>query len=98
LSGTHYWWRVKASDWGGLTSVSDTADFWTWTLGDVNRSHTCTIGDISVIIDHLFITKTPIVPPKAGDVNHTCSITISDVARIVDHLFIAGAELLVGCE
>jgi hypothetical protein len=98
LFGTHYWWRVKAFDMGGLFSVSDTADFWSWTLGDVNRSHSCSISDIVLIVDHLFINKTPIVPLKTGDVNHTCSITISDVSLIVNHLFVSGAKLQVGCE
>ena len=96
--GIHYWWRVKAIDIGGHFSTSQPANFWSWTLGDVNRTHSCTISDVSMIVDHLFITNTPILPRKTGDVNHTCTITISDVQRIVDHLFISAGELLVGCE
>jgi hypothetical protein len=95
---THYWWRVKVVDLTDLYGVSDAADFWTWTLGDVNRTHDVTISDISLMIDHLFISGTPIEPPRVGDVNHSCDITISDVSRLVAYLFIDGTELLVGCE
>ncbi|MEW5794844.1 MAG: SBBP repeat-containing protein [Candidatus Zixiibacteriota bacterium] len=95
---TPYWWRVKAKDEGGLFSTSVPSDFWTWTLGDVNHTHDVTIGDITLMIDHLFLTGTPIVPPRVGDVNATCNITIGDVTVMIDHLFISGAQFMVGCE
>lgn len=95
---TRYWWRVKALDKGGLTAVSTPADFWTWTLGDVNHTHDCTIGDISLMIDHLFLSGIPIVPPKVGDVNASCDITIGDISMMIDHLFLEGTPFLVGCE
>jgi len=98
LFGTHYWWRVKAFDLGGLFSVSDTADFWSWTLGDVSHNHDLTLGDIMILVDHLFISEAPISPRKVGDVNSDCIITLGDIMRMVDHLFISGAELQVGCE
>ena len=95
---THYWWRVTAFDPGGLFSVSDTADFWSWTLGDVNHDHNCTLGDVMCLVDYLFISETPIVPRKAGDATGDCDITLGDAMRMVDHLFISEADLLVGCE
>ncbi len=95
---TRYWWRVKALDNGGLFSMSAVSDFWTWTLGDVNRSHDCTIGDIALLVDHLFIGGTPIDPPKVGDVNGRCDITIGDISLMIDHLFISSAAFKVGCE
>jgi len=98
MFNTHYWWRVRAIDLGGLSSVSNTADFWTWTLGDVNHNHKVTLGDILVMIDHLFIRHTPIIPRKAGDVNGDCKIALGDVMRLISHLFFSGAELRVGCE
>jgi hypothetical protein len=95
---THYWWRVTAFDPGGLFSVSDTADFWSWTLGDVNHNHDCTLADVMFLVDYLFISETPIVPRKAGDVTSDCDITLGDVMRMVDHLFVSKAELKAGCE
>ena len=96
--GTHYWWRVIATDQGGNFSISDTADCWTWTLGDVNHSHTITLGDVMVLIDHLFITHTPIEPPRAGDMNGDCRITLADVMWLIAKLFISQIELRVGCD
>jgi hypothetical protein len=95
---TRYWWRVKAVDLVGLFGVSEPADFWTWTLGDVNYDHDMTLGDIMILVDHLFISGIAITPPKAGDVNHDCEITLGDIMIMVDNLFISGAELQVGCE
>jgi len=96
--GTHYWWRVIATDPSGNFSVSDTADFWTWTLGDVNHSHTVTLGDVMVLVDYMFISHTPIEPPMAGDMNGDCKITLGDIMWLVADLFISRVELRVGCE
>jgi len=94
----HYYWRVSAIDQGGLSATSEPRDFWTWTLGDCNHNHDVSIGDISLLTDHLFLTQTPIVPPRVGDLNHTCDITIADISRLIDYLFITGTEPGVGCE
>jgi hypothetical protein len=96
--GTHYWWRVVATDKNGNFAVSDTADFWTWTLGDVNHTHSVSISDAMAIVDHLYISRAPIEPPEVGDVNADCKITIADVVRLVTHMFISRIELRVGCE
>ncbi|MCX6835769.1 MAG: right-handed parallel beta-helix repeat-containing protein, partial [candidate division Zixibacteria bacterium] len=95
---THYWWRVVATDKNGDFTVSDTADFWTWTLGDVNHTHDVSIGDVMAIVDHLYISHAPIEPLKVGDVNADCKITIADIVRLVTHMFISRIELRVGCE
>jgi hypothetical protein len=98
LFQTHYWWRVKAVDRSGLISTSAPADFWTWTLGDLNQSHECSISDVSLLIDNVMISRAPIEPAKIGDVNGSCNISIGDVMLLIEHLFISGAVLQVGCE
>jgi hypothetical protein len=61
--------------------------------GDVNKSGTLTIGDVSMLIDHLFISGVPIDPLTLGNVN--CSdedpmrLTIGDVSALIDRLFIS---------
>jgi hypothetical protein len=50
-----YWWRVTAFDRYGLQAMSPATGFWTWTLGDVDHSHLVTMGDLTILIDHLFI-------------------------------------------
>jgi hypothetical protein len=94
---THYWWRVTAVRQDGF-SVSEPADFWTWTLGDVNNSHTVSLADIMRLIDYLYISKEPIEPARVGDMNGDCDIRLGDVMWLVAKLFISQIELRVGCE
>jgi hypothetical protein len=60
--------------------------------GDCNGS-----GDISLLIDHLFITGTPIEPPERCNVN--CStenpvvLTIGDISVLIDRLFITQSPM-----
>lgn len=60
--------------------------------GDVNGDGNITIGDIALMIDHLFIGNAPIVPIEPGNVN--CSteqpvvLTIGDISVLIDRLFI----------
>ena len=65
--------------------------------GDVNWDGVVRISDISLMIDHLFLTMQPIVPIEPGNTN--CSdeqpvvLTIGDISALVDHLFISRAPL-----
>jgi len=69
----------------------------TWICGDVNGDTNVTIGDVSLLIDHLFINNPPIDPIEAGNVN--CSdeqpvvLTIGDISALIDHLFISREPL-----
>ncbi len=98
--GTHYYWRVTARDATGLTvaSIPSSGDFWTWELGDVDYSHSTDIGDLTMLVDHLFISFDPILPLKLADLNGDCSVDIGDLTVLVDHLFISFAPLVPGCE
>ena len=68
-----------------------------WVCGDVNGDGNVTIGDISVMIDHLFINNPPIDPIEPGNVN--CSteqpvvLTIGDISTLIDHLFVTQGPL-----
>ena len=96
--GTRYWWQVTAYDRTGLSSASETCDFWTWTLGDIDHTHGVDIADLQLLIDNQFISLAPIDPPRLGDVNGDCTIDVGDVQRMVDHLFISMDDLEIGCE
>jgi len=59
-----------------------------------------TIGDIAVMIDFLFINRTPINCLKEADVNQSGEtdpafndVTIGDISVLIDYLFITGPEL-----
>jgi uncharacterized protein (TIGR02145 family) len=54
-----------------------------------------TMGDLTVLIDHLFISLTPLVCPEAGNVDQSTDglITMGDLTVLIDHLFISLAPL-----
>jgi hypothetical protein len=71
-------------------------------VGDVNSdgSSTATIGDVSVLVDHLFMSGVPLDCYLEADINQSggsypepADITIGDVADLIDHLFISGQSL-----
>ena len=71
-------------------------------VGDANSSgeDEPTIGDISLLIDHLFISGVMPVCLREADVNQSGGryptvddITIGDISVLIDHLFISGVEL-----
>jgi agmatine deiminase len=97
--GTLYWWRVTAFDRTGLEATSAPRTFWTWTLGDLDRTHIVTMSDLTILIDHLFISLSPIEPPRVGDLDGDCMITMSDLTIMIDNLFISLAPLTIpGCD
>jgi PKD repeat protein len=71
-------------------------------VGDANGDggYFPTIGDISLLIDHLFINQTPLNCYSEADANQSggpnptdADITIGDITRIMDNLFITGTPL-----
>lgn len=72
-------------------------------VGDVNQSggDEPTISDVSALIDHLFISGSPLGCIEEADVNQSggatptnADLTIGDVSRLVDHLFVSGKPLV----
>jgi hypothetical protein len=63
-----------------------------WVCGDVTGEGNVSIGDISLLIDHMFINEPPIDPIEAGNVNCSTEVpielTIGDLSVLIDHLFI----------
>jgi PKD repeat protein len=71
-------------------------------VGDVNGSgdDTPTIGDVSYLIDHLFVSEVPLGCLEEADINQSggylpalSDITIGDVSNLIDHLFISEQPL-----
>jgi hypothetical protein len=71
-------------------------------VGNVNGSveDEPTIGDVSTLIDMLFISGTQVACLNEGDINQSggstptrADITISDISMLIDHLFISGITL-----
>jgi hypothetical protein len=70
--------------------------------GDVNRdgNDEPSISDIATLIDHLFISGTPLPCLEEADVNQSGGeyptaddISIADIAVLIDYLFITGRDL-----
>lgn len=96
---THYWWRVTAFDNTGLSTMSpNTPDFWTWTLGDLDHTHSVDIGDLVMLVDYMFNSGPAPYPLFVADIDGNCTVDISDLVYLVDYMFVGGPEPMVGCE
>jgi len=74
-------------------------------VGDVNGSgeDEPTVGDISVLIDHLFISLAPVACAAEADIDQSGGaqpqqgeggdISVGDISRLIDYLFITGPSL-----
>ena len=71
-------------------------------VGDANSDGLAyaTIGDITALIDHLFISEAPLECWLEADINQsgglnptTNDITIGDITMLIDHLFVSGIDL-----
>ncbi len=86
-----------------LEAGSITADCCIGTVGDANSDlqPEPTIGDISILVSHLFINGIPLDCYLEADVNQSGGsdatsddISIGDITTLVDHLFLSGQDLL----
>jgi hypothetical protein len=55
------------------------------------------MGDLTIMIDHLFISFEPLCCLGEGDLDATGSAEMGDLTRLIDHLFIS-FEPLPACE
>ncbi len=60
---------------------------------DCDVLHSVDIADLTVLVDHLFISFPPLCCPDEADVLVDSSIDIADLTVLVDHLFISFAPL-----
>ncbi|MDZ4723096.1 MAG: hypothetical protein SGI97_04225, partial [candidate division Zixibacteria bacterium] len=56
---------------------------------DCDGGQTADISDLTVFIDHLFITLTPLCCPDAANTDGTGTTDISDLTALIDYLFIS---------
>ncbi|NMC44540.1 MAG: hypothetical protein GYA46_11530 [candidate division Zixibacteria bacterium] len=95
---THYWWKVEAIDIHGNTTTSmNTADFWTWILGDANGDRMVNVGDAVFIATYVFKGGPPPIRMKAGDVNADCRVNVGDAVYLITYVFRGGPPPQVGC-
>ena len=58
------------------------------TVSDVNQSGDVDITDISVMIDHQFLTLEPLVCIEEGDINFSGDVDITDLQLMIDNQFL----------
>ncbi len=56
---------------------------------DCDGAQSIDIADLTVLVDHLFISFTPLCCPQEGDMVIDSSVDIADLTFLVDHLFIS---------
>ena len=59
-----------------------------------------TLGDITLLIDHVYITKAPLEEPCTGNTNCELplKITLSDITTLIDHVYISKSALCDCCD
>ncbi len=82
-----YWQKIKTS------STCCTGP----SVGNVDGSsdNLVTMGDLTVLIDHLFISLTPLTCVEEGNVDLSADglVTMGDLTILIDHLFISLSPL-----
>ena len=89
--GKAFWWMMaRVAGW-----VPSQGDCCVGRVGDANGSgdDEPTLGDVSALIDHLFISNRDLTCFDEADVNCSGDITLGDISVLVDYLFITGTEL-----
>ncbi len=62
-----------------------------WMCGDLNGDEKITLSDVTILIDHVYISKDPLDIPRAGNVNGSLDlkVTLSDITMLIDHVYIS---------
>lgn len=92
IISNYYTWPVHATVSLCCTGIVGDANF--------DGAYEPTIGDISTIIDHLFLSGAPLTCYEEADANQSGGvspsardITIGDISTLIDYLFITGTPL-----
>ncbi|MEW5795616.1 MAG: M20/M25/M40 family metallo-hydrolase [Candidatus Zixiibacteriota bacterium] len=58
--------------------------------GDLDNSGTIDVVDITILIDHLFISQSPLPDPSAAEMDANPGVSIGDVFVLIEYLFLGG--------
>ena len=63
------------------------------TTGDLDNDASVTMGDLTVLIDHLFVSLAPLACPAEADCDGSPGVTMGDLTVFLDHLFVSLAPM-----
>lgn len=89
--GKAFWWMMaRVAGWS-----PSQGDCCIGRVGDANGNgeDEPTLGDVSAVIDHLFISERDLVCFDEADVNFSGDISLGDISYLIDYLFITGSGL-----
>ncbi len=65
--------------------------------GDIDGGGTVDIGDLTILIDNLFISFQPLSNPSRADVDGSCWVDVGDLTYYILYLFLEGQAPQPGC-
>ncbi len=92
-----YYFAIKAADerpnWSDLSNIAVKIahdDECTGTTGNVDcdPDDLVDMGDLTVLIDHLYISLRPLCSPSEANVDGIYGVDMGDLTLLIDHLFI----------
>lgn len=66
-------------------------------FGDVNNNGKVDLGDVTRLIDCLYLKGLPLADPNLGDVNGSCEVNLGDVLYLIGYLYLGGDAPIAGC-
>lgn len=60
---------------------------------DCSAEEIVTLADLTMIVDHLFVTFAPLCCPEEGDLDNEKGCTLADLTCLIDHLYMSLAPL-----
>ena len=56
---------------------------------DCDPNDEITLGDLSVLIDHLFVSFAPVCCPAEANLDGEPGVALGDLTVLIDHLFVS---------
>ena len=82
----------------GIVSFAETVDTCSGCVGtvgnlDCDPGDEVSLGDLSVLIDHLFVSFDPVCCPAESNLDDQPGVALGDLTVLIDHLFVTFAPL-----
>lgn len=92
LGPTNSSWRSCGWNIDDIQIVSRTCT--PWACGDLTGDLKVNLADITRLIDHVYLSKSPLSYERAGNVDGSSEgkINLADITLIIDHVYISGSS------